>query len=304
MAKDLSESSDSRIAGPPRVVIITGLSGSGKSTAIRAMEDMGYFCIDNLPVPLLPKVLELSQTGPSRQQWRRLAFVVDTRDHVHLDQAEEMLGQLHDAGVQVQIAFLEATDEALVRRFSETRRRHPMSENSTVRDGIQIERRHLADLRARADLIIDTTNHTVHTLKGVLKQQYSTSEAPPFAITVLSFGFKHGLPPECDLVFDLRFLPNPHFVEELRPQTGLDDPVQKFVLGLPEAVRFLSLFEQMAEFVLPMYEREGKSYLTIGIGCTGGKHRSVVMAETIGRRLRDRDWVATTRHRDVERYRN
>ena len=302
MSESLAESSESSSPRRPQVVIITGLSGSGKSTAIRALEDMGYFCIDNLPVPLLPKVLELTQAGPSRQQWRRLAFVVDTRDHLHLDQAEAIIGQMRHEGISVQITFLEATDEVLVRRFSETRRRHPMSEDGTVREGIKREREHLDDLRARADLVIDTTNHTVHTLKGLLKEHFSSTDDPPLTITVLSFGFKHGLPVECDLVFDLRFLPNPHFVEELRPQTGLDEPVQQFVLGLPEAARFLALFQQMTEFILPMYEREGKSYLTIGIGCTGGKHRSVAIAETIGDRLRGRNWTANVRHRDVPRY--
>ena len=302
MSETLDELSESVAPRRPQVVIITGLSGSGKSTAIRALEDMGYFCIDNLPVPLLPKVLELAQSGPSPTQWRRLAFVVDTRDHLHLDQAESIIGELHDHGVDVQITFLEATDEVLVRRFSETRRRHPMSEDGTVREGIRREREHLEDLRARADLVVDTSNHTVHTLKGLLKEHFSSTDDPPLAITVLSFGFKHGLPVECDLVFDLRFLPNPHFVEELRPKTGLDEPVQQFVLGLPESARFLSLFGQMAEFILPMYEREGKSYLTIGIGCTGGKHRSVAMAETIAQRLAARNWKVNVRHRDVPRY--
>ncbi len=301
MSQSLDESSESLSLGHPRVVIITGLSGSGKSTAIRALEDMGYFCIDNLPVPLLPKVLELAASGPSHQEWRRLAFVVDTRDHVHLDQAQAMFDQLRDEGVSLQIAFLEAAEDVLVRRFSETRRRHPLSEGDTVRDGIRRERDHLEEMRARADLVIDTTNHTVHTLKGLLNEHFSSEEAPPLTITVLSFGFKHGLPVECDLVFDLRFLPNPYFVEELRPQTGLDEPVQHFVLGLPEAARFLGIFQQMAEFMLPMYEREGKSYLTIGIGCTGGKHRSVAMSETIGERLRDRGWQTNVRHRDVPR---
>lgn len=302
MSQSLDEASQSLAPRRTQVVIITGMSGSGKSTAIRALEDMGFFCIDNLPVPLLPKVLELAQTGPSRQDWKRLAFVVDTRDHLHLDQAEAILEQLRGEGVDVEIAFLEAQDEVLVRRFSETRRRHPMSEEGTVREGIHREREHLLDMRARADLVIDTTNHTVHTLKGLLKEHFSSIDDPPLSITVLSFGFKHGLPVECDLVFDLRFLPNPYFVEELRPQTGLDEPVQQFVLGLPEAARFLSLFQQMTEFILPMYEREGKSYLTIGIGCTGGKHRSVAMSESIGDRLRSQNWKVNVRHRDIPRY--
>lgn len=295
----LDEASQSQAGRTPRVVIVTGLSGSGKSTAIRALEDMGYFCIDNLPVPLLPKVLELGRTGPNRQNWRQLAFVIDTRDRFHLDQAVSTIEELRDEGASVRIAFLEATDECLVRRFSETRRRHPMSEGDTVREGIRRERTQLAELRTRADIVIDTTDHTVHTLKDLLEEHFSSEATPPLTVTVLSFGFKHGLPAECDLVFDVRFLPNPHYVEELRPQTGLDEPVQQFVLGLPETARFLALFQQMAEFILPMYDREGKSYLTIGIGCTGGKHRSVSITETIAERLRSRGWKTNIRHRDV-----
>ncbi|RAL20411.1 RNase adapter RapZ [Lujinxingia litoralis] len=300
MTEDLEERSDPSF-GAPRVVIVTGLSGSGKSTAIRALEDLGYFCIDNLPVPLLPKVLELAQSGPSRQEWRRLAFVVDTRDHVHLDQANATIKQLRDEGIDVQVAFLEAADEVLVRRFSETRRRHPVAEARSVPEGIALERRFLDDLRARADVVIDTSSHTVHTLKALIQKRFSSDAPPPFTISVLSFGFKYGLPIECDLVFDLRFLPNPYFVEELRPKTGLDADVQHYVLGLSEASTFLGLFQQMAEFTLPMYEREGKSYLTIGIGCTGGQHRSVAIAETIARRLTHRGWNVSTRHRDLER---
>lgn len=300
MSEELDERSDPG-AGAPRVVIVTGLSGSGKSTAIRALEDLGYFCIDNLPVPLLPKVLELAQSGPSRQEWRRLAFVVDTRDHVHLDQANATLKQLRDEGIDVQVVFLEATDDVLVRRFSETRRRHPVSEARTVPEGIRLEREFLDDIRARADVVVDTSTQTVHTLKALIQERFSDDAPPPFSISVLSFGFKYGLPIECDLVFDLRFLPNPYFVEELRPKTGLDSDVQQYVLGLSEAVTFLGLFQQMAEFTLPLYEREGKSYLTIGIGCTGGQHRSVAIAETITSRLTNRGWNVSTRHRDLER---
>lgn len=301
MSENLEETSSP--GRSPRVVIITGLSGSGKSTAIRALEDLGYFCIDNLPVPLLPKVLELSAAGPSsRQEWRRIAFVVDTRDQMHLDQADKILDQLGDEGVEVQILFLEATDDVLLRRFSETRRRHPVSPSGTVRDGILLERQQLENLRRRAALVVDTSAHTVHTLKALVQDRFGGSADPPFAITILSFGFKYGLPTECDLVFDLRFLPNPHFIEELRPQTGLDEPVRNFVLSLPEATRFLSLFQEMTEFSLPHYEREGKSYLTIGVGCTGGKHRSVAMTETIAEALRARGWNATAKHRDLPRY--
>ncbi len=298
MTETLEESS----AGTARhrVVILTGLSGSGKSTAIRALEDGGFFCIDNLPVPLLPKVLELAGSGP-RPEWKRLAFVVDTRDRMHLDQAVGMIDQLQEEGVEVQIVFLEASDDVLVRRFSETRRRHPLSAEGTVREGIEEERRRLADLRARADLVLDTSKHTVHTLKHLIQERYVGSEEPPLRITVLSFGFKHGLPTECDLVFDLRFLPNPYFVEELRPRTGLEEPVQHYVLSKPEALEFLARFFPLIELMLPLYEDEGKSYLTIGIGCTGGKHRSVAMTERIAEHLKSLGWHVNIRHRDVPR---
>ena len=302
MTETLEESSTVTALRHPRVVIITGLSGSGKSTAIRALEDLGYFCIDNLPVPLLPKVLELSNSGPSRQEWKRLAFVVDTRDHVHLDQADATLDQLHGEGIEVQILFLEAHEDVLVRRFSETRRRHPLSPTGNVRDGIRLERDHLENLRRRATLVVDTSQHTVHTLKALVQDHFSGSADPPFSIPILSFGFKYGLPLECDLLFDLRFLPNPYFIEELRPQTGLDEPVRQFVQSLPEATRFLSLFQEISEFLLPLYEREGKSYLTIGIGCTGGKHRSVVMTESIAESLSAHGWNTAVKHRDVPRY--
>lgn len=299
MSHALEESSAGTVH--PRVVILTGLSGSGKSTAIRALEDIGFFCIDNLPVPLLPKVLELAGggAGASSQAFKRLAFVVDTRDHLHLDQAVGMIEQLRGEGAEVQITFLEASDDVLMRRFSETRRRHPMSQSGTVREGIARERDHLRELRLRADLILDTSQQTVHTLKHLIQDHFATSEEPPLQVTILSFGFKHGLPPECDLVFDLRFLPNPYFVEELRPQTGLDAPVQDFVLSQSEALEFLARFFPLMELLLPLYAREGKSYLTVGVGCTGGRHRSVSIAGRISEHLEGRGWRVNVRHRDV-----
>lgn len=282
----------------PRVIIITGLSGSGKSTAIHALEDLGYFCIDNLPVQLLPKVIELATGGGTMQS---LAFVIDTRLREFLDSAGEMIDQLESEGVPLQIVFLEADEDELVKRYSETRRRHPMAPaDGTVRDGIQRDRERLADLRHRADEIIDTTNQTVHDLKALIQSHFGTEDAPELQITILSFGFKHGLPVECDLVYDVRFLPNPYFVGELRSKTGADSDVADYVLGFPETSRFISLFQEMAEFALPLYEREGKSYLTIGIGCTGGRHRSIAVSETIAERLEGRGWNVRVRHRDTD----
>jgi RNase adapter protein RapZ len=203
--------------------------------------------------------------------------------------------------VQVQIIFLEADDDTLVRRYSETRRRHPMSDLGTVRDGIARERKMLEPLRERASTILDTTRHNVHSLKELLQGHMAGDAAPSLQITVLSFGFKYGLPPECDLVFDVRFLPNPYFVEGLREKTGLDEEVSAYVLSLPDAVRLLDHLQQMWEFMLPLYDREGKSYLTLAIGCTGGRHRSVALAQVISARLRAAGWTTEVRHRDVGR---
>lgn len=283
----------------PRVVVLTGLSGSGKSTAIHALEDLGFFCIDNLPVPLLPKVIELAAGGGSLQA---LAFVIDTRGRQFLSEAGEMIEQLRDEGVPMRIVFLEADEDVLVRRYSETRRRHPLGEDGvTLREGILRERDRLSDLRHRADEIIDTSSHTVHTLKALVQERFGGEKEPTLQVTVLSFGFKHGVPVECDLMFDVRFLPNPYFVEDLREHTGQNTDVRDYIFGFAETTRFLSLFQEMADFVLPMYQREGKSYLTIGIGCTGGRHRSVALSETIAERLTGRGWQAEVRHRDVER---
>ncbi|MEZ4462864.1 MAG: RNase adapter RapZ [bacterium] len=296
----IEEYSESREVSP-RVVIVSGLSGSGKSTAVRALEDMGFFCIDNLPVPLLPKVLELANSSKSSPAIRDFAFVVDTREREFLSQADATIEQMRQEGAKVEVVFLEADDEKLIQRYSETRRPHPMSPTGTVRDGILRERELLADLKEHADLLVDSTSQTVHSLKALIKEHFSSEKASTLTVTLLSFGFKHGLPPECDLVFDVRFLPNPYFVEGLREKTGLDTPVRDYVLAAPEAGGVLQLLRQVGDFMLPLYEREGKSYLTVGIGCTGGKHRSVAISEAVATRWRGRGWNIQVRHRDVER---
>lgn len=285
----------------PRVVIVTGYSGSGKSTVVHALEDLGFFCIDNLPVPLLPKVLELAATTGNRSVGS-FAFVVDTRERQFLGQADEMIEQLQAEGARVDVVFLEADDETLLRRYSQTRRPHPaVTEGGTVREGIAAERELLSDLRKHADWLIDTATHTPHTLKALVKERFGGEKDASLQLSLLTFGFKYGLPPECDLVFDVRFLTNPYFVEGMRELTGLDNDVRDYVLGQPEAGGFLGLFRQVADFLLPLYEREGKAYLTIGLGCTGGRHRSVAVAEAIAIRLRGRGWDVTVRHRDVEK---
>jgi UPF0042 nucleotide-binding protein len=280
-----------------RAVIVSGLSGSGKSSVLRSLEDLGFFCIDNLPVPLLPKVLELAATQGDPAT-RDFAFVVDTRERDFLDRADETIEQMRSEGANVEVVFLEADDETLIRRYSETRRPHPMGDS--VREGIALERTTLAELREHADLLIDTSRHTVHTLKDLIKSHFDGETAPRMRVTLMSFGFKHGLPPECDVTFDVRFLPNPYFVEGLREKRGTDEEVRDWVLGQVEAGKVLGLFREIGEF-LPYYEREGKSYLTVGIGCTGGHHRSVSLVEAIAIRWRGRGWKVDVTHRDIER---
>lgn len=282
-------------ASSPSVVIISGMSGSGKSTAMRALEDLGFFCIDNLPVPLLPRVLELTAT---REEQRPYAFVVDTRERRYLSEAGEFIGQLREGGADVKVVFLEASDDRLVQRYSETRRRHPLSGQGTVREGIERERALLEPLKEFADVLVDTTKHTVHTLKAFIQELVSEVSEPVLTVTLLSFGFKYGLPTECDIVQDVRFLPNPYFVEGLRDRTGLERDVSDYVLGFDVSREFVEMWLTMLAFTLPLYKREGKTYLTIGVGCTGGKHRSVALSEEVAKHLRAQGMRVNTRHRD------
>lgn len=276
---------------------MTGLSGSGKTTALRALEDLGFFSIDNMPVPLLPRVLELA-ANRSSQNIEHFAFVVDTRERAFLSEADSTIEQLRAEGANVEVIFLEASDTMLLQRYSESRRPHPASDGGTVRDGIARERELLAELRTHANLIVDTSNKTVHELKALVKEHFTGEIESGLSITLLSFGFKHGLPPECDLVFDVRFLGNPYFVEGMREKSGLDPTVRDFVLAQPDARTLLGIMRQVGDDLLPLYEREGKSYLTVGIGCTGGQHRSVAMSEAIAARWRGRGWAVDIRHRD------
>jgi RNase adapter protein RapZ len=287
-------------ATPIRLVILTGLSGSGKSTALHALEDLGYFCIDNLPILLLPRLLELG--GHTTEDVSRLALVVDAREGDLLEETPAVIDAARAEGHAVEVVFLDAGDEVLLRRYSETRRRHPLAEGGSVESGIAAERRLLADLRQAADQVVDTSAMNVHELKALLQDRFrrETGEGT-LSVTLLSFGFKHGLPPQADLVLDCRFLPNPHFVEELRPHTGLDAPVADYVLGREETGAFLERVRGLVSWLLPLYVREGKAHLTVAIGCTGGRHRSVAIAERLGQSLRDEAGAPpiTVRHRDV-----
>jgi RNase adapter protein RapZ len=265
-----------------RIVVITGMSGSGKSTAIRALEDAGFFCIDNLPVLLLPKLTELAGFG---NPGRRLALVIDAREGVFLREAPRMLDDLRRAGRQVEVLFLDSSNDALTRRFSETRRRHPLAPHETISEGIERERSALHDLREVADQVIDTSDLTVHDLKKIIHERFSAEQSDAPSISVLSFGYRYGVPPQADLVFDVRFLPNPYFVPEMKGLTGKHPQVARFVLDRPDAQAFLDKVVDLCRFLFPRYHKEGKSYLTIALGCTGGKHRSVSIARELYQRL-------------------
>jgi UPF0042 nucleotide-binding protein len=267
----------------PHILLLTGMSGSGKSTATRALEDLGYFCIDNLPVVLLPKMAELAAAAGA--EIHRLAIVIDARERRFLDDAPRFIEDARRAGERIEVLFLDASDESLIRRFSETRRRHPLAPEGSVVEGIGRERERLGDLRRLADQIIDTTGLTVHELKGIVQNRFSSNATAGPSLSVLSFGFRYGIPAQADLVFDVRFLPNPYFVPELKPFTGRDPRVASYVLEREETQTFLNKLTEMCEFLLPHYQREGKAYLTVAIGCTGGKHRSVAIAHALTARL-------------------
>ncbi len=281
-----------------RIVVLTGMSGSGKSTAIRALEDSGYFCIDNLPVLLLPRLTELAELGGTST---RLGLVIDAREGTMLAEAPRVLADLRREGHQVAVLFLDASDDSLQRRFSETRRRHPLAPEGTVAEGLHRERRMLQELRLMADQVIDTTALTVHELKREVQARFGEEGNGQPNLTLLSFGYRYGVPPQADLLFDARFLPNPFFVPELKGLTGLDRRVSQYVLEADGAVEFLARVESLCEFLFPRYQREGKVYLTVGLGCTGGKHRSVALAEELLRRLGKSFPGIRSQHRDIDK---
>ena len=278
-----------------RIIIVTGVSGAGKSTALRALEDANFFCVDNLPLPLMNRFVELlSDAGETEQA----AVGVDAREGEFLASSREVFAALRKEGHQLEVLFLDADDDVLVRRFSETRRRHPLS-GDDLREGIAREREILKSLREEASAYVDTANLNVHQLKGVVHERYRPS-ADVLAVTLLSFGFKHGLPAEADIVLDVRFLPNPYFVEALSAATGEEANVREFVLGNDDAREFLDRSSALLEFLLPRAEREGKAYLTVAVGCTGGRHRSVAVVQELAKRL-PRRHPLTVRHRDLAR---
>ena len=278
-----------------RVVIVTGLSGSGRTTALRALEDLGYFCMDNLPVVLLPKVLDLASSGGEMEQ---IAVGVDAREHRFIEHAGEVVDQIKAQGLRVNVLFLDASEEAIIQRFSATRRPHPLVSDGDVTEAIGRERMLLEDLRQRADVVVDTTNLTVHELRAYIQDGFSAGSARRMVVRVVSFGFKHGLPPEADLVFDVRFLQNPYFVPDLRSASGSHPAVASFVLDQADAADFLHHLYQFLSFLIPRFVREGKATLTIAIGCTGGRHRSVALAETVAQHLSEQGLEPRLVHRD------
>jgi RNase adapter protein RapZ len=282
-----------------RVVIITGLSGSGKSTALRALEDIGFFCVDNLPVLLLPRFLKI-QNDESRDI-TNVAMVMDLRQQRFLEKYAKIFSRLKDKGYHIEILFLDAGDEALLHRFSETRRVHPLSGRGSVMEGIMRERQQLAPLKEMADKIMDTTSINIHQLKDAVQRHFlgTTADERLLILHVTSFGYRYGIPADADIVLDVRFLPNPHYVEELKDHDGHHDRVRDFVLGSKEGNKFFRKLDDLLTFLLPLYEKEGKARLNIALGCTGGKHRSVVLANHVGASFIEKGYRVTINHRDI-----
>ena len=300
----MAVSSDEVQGGPGeglQVTVITGMSGAGKSQAVATFEDMGYFCIDNLPPQMLPRVIELFLLEGSRVD--KLGLVFDARGRGYFDELEEVLSGLDRSGVHTRILFLDASDQVLVARFQSTRRTHPLAPGDRLLEGIREERRLLDHIRQRADVVIDTSELNVHQLKARIRDDLLASElTDQVLVTFLSFGYKFGLPTEADMVLDARFLPNPHWVPDLRPLTGLEEPVRDFVVARSESHGFLERVSSLLVYLVPLYLAEQKTQLVVAIGCTGGRHRSVALAEALARMLEKEPFVVTNvRHRDLER---
>jgi RNase adapter protein RapZ len=280
-------------------LLITGLSGAGRSNAANTFEDLGWFVIDNLPPALIGKVAELVRAPGSTTE--RVALVVGSGPLLeYLDELPNSLEALRSTGSRVRILFLEASDEVLIRRYENTRRPHPLAAER-VSEAIDLERQALDEVKAQADVVLDTTDLNVHQLRDRLLEIFAHDAEHDLQTNVVSFGFKYGVPLDVDMVFDCRFLPNPHWVDELRPQTGLDDPVRDYVLDQPETAEFLGKVDDLLGLLLPAFVKEGKSYLSVAVGCTGGRHRSVVIADELAKLLAKRGFEPTVQHRDISR---
>jgi UPF0042 nucleotide-binding protein len=281
------------------ITIISGLSGSGKSTALNTLEDLGFFCVDNLPVLLLPKFIELCQS--SINDISKIGLVMDVREREFLREYPDMLDLLKAEGYRIELIFLDSSDDVLIQRFSETRRQHPLGEGGSILDGIRMEREQLSALKSRADKIIDTSALTVHELRTLLENYFQQLSTRTMNITFMSFGFKNGVPHDVDMILDVRFLPNPHFVRELKDLDGTDPRVAEYVSRSPETQRYLEKLKDFLAFQLPLFEREGKTYLTIAIGCTGGRHRSIVITNYLREIFSDGKYQVHATHRDIKK---
>ncbi|MGB9069064.1 MAG: RNase adapter RapZ [Candidatus Acidiferrales bacterium] len=281
-----------------QLVILTGLSGSGKGSVLNTFEDLGYYCVDNLPVSLIPTFSELYEGG--RGEVERAALLVDAREGAQIDLLPSIYRKLASEHAAT-LVFIEASDQALQRRFSETRRPHPLGHGLGIAEGIRQERRRMAPIRRLADEIIDTTKFTVHDLRQVILKRFQNPGLRPLVVSVVSFGFRYGIPADADLVFDVRFLPNPHFVPRLRPFSGKDARVARYIRSFPQTTEFLRRVESLLGYLIPHYVREGKSYLTVALGCTGGRHRSVAIAQVIRRSLQKKGYPAKVVHRDLDK---
>ncbi|MFL6230898.1 MAG: RNase adapter RapZ [Pyrinomonadaceae bacterium] len=305
------EADAARAGGTPDIVVITGLSGSGMSSATDAFEDLGYFCVDNLPLTMLSTFARLVKPDDDEEDdgshdkphIKRAALVINIREGRFLAEFESRIERLRrESGLRVAVIFFEASDEVLQRRFSETRRPHPYEQGDSLPASIRAEREAMAEIRSHADLIVNTSEHNVHTLRRYLVERFSPDAATgALRVQILSFGYKYGSPRDIDLMFDVRHLPNPHFVPELRPYSGSDPRVARYIRSKPETAETLKRFAELLDYLLPLYQREGKSYVTVGVGCTGGRHRSVMTANDLARHLRRGGYEVTVVHRDIKK---
>jgi RNase adapter protein RapZ len=279
------------------LVLLTGLSGSGKGSVLNTFEDLGFYCVDNLPVALIPKFSELYVEGGEIE---RAALLVDAREGEQIDKLPGIYRQLVNEHPAT-LVFIEASDEALMRRFSETRRPHPLGRDGSIAEGIREERRRMAPIRRLADVVIDTTKFNVHELRQFIIDRFQNPGRRPLLVSVVSFGYRYGIPPDADLVFDVRFLPNPHFVPRLRPFSGKDPRVARYIRSFTQTGEFLRRIESLLLYLIPHYIKEGKSYLTVALGCTGGRHRSVALAEIIKRAVKKKGYSAKVVHRDLDK---
>ncbi len=279
------------------LVIISGLSGSGKSTAVNVLEDMDYYCVDNIPPTLLPTFIELCEN--SDKEISKVALVIDIREKVSFDRAPEVIREFMKKGYPVDMIFLESSDATLIKRYKETRRKHPLSHDGNIADGISKERKILEQLKELSNYTIDTSELNIHQLSDIIKNKFNKPNTQNILLNIISFGFKHGIPNDADMIFDVRFLPNPHFVESLKNLNGTDKEVLDYIMEKEQSREFIDKMTEFLDYLIPNYEKEGKSYLTIAIGCTGGKHRSVAITDKVAQHFKDLSPL--TRHRDISK---